>query len=51
MKKSKLFIICLVIFFASTTFISCGLTDNMTDQEAYEFGYKLGSSIRSAIDN
>lgn len=39
----------LIILFESIMFVSCGL--NMTDQEAYEFGRQLGTSIRSAIDN
>lgn len=30
---------------------ACGFTSNMTDQEAYDFGYQIGSSIRSMIDN
>ena len=51
MKRCKLLIVCLVILFVSTTMISCGITSNMTEQEAYDFGYGIGRTLRTVIDN
>lgn len=53
MKKIKLRIsaVCLAVALASVTATSCGLTSNMSDKEAYDFGYGVGKMIRNAIDN
>ena len=51
MKKCRLLVVCLAILFASMAMISCGITSNMTDQEAYDFGYGIGKTLRTVIDN
>lgn len=37
--------------FCSLVMTSCGVTSGMSYQEAYDYGYNIGSSLRRLIDN
>lgn len=41
----------IAVAFCSIVLTSCGLTSGMSEQEAYDFGYSIGSSVRYLIDN
>lgn len=45
--RIKLLVLGAAIFLCT----SCGLTANMSEQEAYDFGYGIGSTLRTLIDN
>lgn len=48
MKKITLILTIVATLFATT---SCGMINSMSYDEAYDFGYNLGSAARYLIDN
>lgn len=50
MKKLKILFTALVLMF-SVLLTSCGTMSNMSNEDAYNVGYGVGTLMRNAIDN